>query len=442
MGSDYVKACSVASKQLFSSDDLVVEILYRVEQKTLIRCKFVCKNWKRLISDQSFMKRFITRLKTLPPLVSGLYYGRKILDPLGAYTRWTDADVKFLEYPYDSNLNEKSVDTSLNFLQKKSSFIAVSSHQGFVLCAEKPEKSKKQIGYNDLHQYHYIICNPLTKQWVQLPQPHHGHHIKRVHLFCYDKDESNGWETEFKVVSFLPIRYGENDSNVDIYTSETGEWKLTSVPFPIQTCNVLFDGSVYFKTDRKVYAYDLKEEYMRCLGRIPHEAHGDDHDLLGLSAVSIYYAAGDGSEFRVWILYDGIGWALQHKMNYGSLHCQLPTDRFEISYLGPYKFFGFRLEPLAFHPINHNVIFVNLRAFGNYDHLMTILYHKDSGKVQTIDDLKLCNSTTVIPYSLPAWVPSLSTTLKSCLVRRKMPPWKVLSRKVGTLWCSVSSRKC
>ncbi|KAL5713145.1 hypothetical protein ACHQM5_015250 [Ranunculus cassubicifolius] len=388
-----------SSPKVFISDDLVVEILSRAGQKTVIRCKSVCKNWQDLIT------RFvIARLKTLPPLVSGFYYAQKEYKfTTDADLITTDADLKFLECPHEVGLMDMSVDTGLSFL-RRSSIVAVSSHQGYVLCAEDPGKPEKQYGFLDAYQFRYIICNPLTRQWVELPKPCHPHYIDRVHLFCYNQKGCN----EFKVVSFVPARVN-NDFYVEMYTSETGKWNSSRVPFNeiLKGYSFLLNGSVYFSTTKNnIYAYDLMEEHMRCL-ELPLQVSWG-YKLLGVSAGSIYYALDDRESFKVWVLDDINGWSLQHEIDYGIVHKQLP-GRYDITYRSETeKYYGFSFEPLAFHPLNPNVIFVNVAKHGMYNRDMAILYHRDSERVQVIGDLKHCNTTTVIPYSLPAWVPSLN----------------------------------
>ncbi|CAN0860266.1 hypothetical protein LINGRAHAP2_LOCUS7901 [Linum grandiflorum] len=115
------------------------------------------------------------------------------------------------------------------------SYTVVDSSNGLLLCM-------RTFGFTE----RYCICNPITKQWFQLPlvPPCSHDHEFQVGFFSdpfyhvnYD-DHSIVVNHQFgvKVVRLNYTRYNEDDSvtslDVEMFSSQTGCWTTFTLEFP------------------------------------------------------------------------------------------------------------------------------------------------------------------------------------------------------------------
>ncbi|KAL5710755.1 hypothetical protein ACHQM5_021281 [Ranunculus cassubicifolius] len=361
------------------SNDLVEEILVRVPVKSLHRSKCVCKGWRDLISRSSFICHITERLKSHPPLVTGVFC-TDLVNVQDRHPFNATAKANFLGFGNEM-LIESTMDTSLSFLQRP--LVPVASHKGLLLCSETPP----QCGRDSLkHCVQYLLCNPFTRKWVSLPKPSFNHHVKNVILFCYEKDQC----TEFMVLGIL-----DSVPLLDKYCSETGKWNLSNILDKPPKCHVLFNGSVYICADsRHLCVYHLREESTRFV-KLPIAQQHTSSQCLGASSELLYYAESDDICLRVWVLIGGVEWALTHRTDYDSLINEYPMIP---GYLYLYHL-------LCFHPSDCNVLLVELD-----DGYQQVLYHIDKRQTEVMDKIHINSAFPVIPYSLPAWPPRIKNT--------------------------------
>ncbi|PIA39196.1 hypothetical protein AQUCO_02700405v1 [Aquilegia coerulea] len=370
------------SLPLLSSSDMIVEILSRLPVKTTCRFKCVCKHWQSLITDR-------TRWKLLPPLTGFFYKQNFQPNPVDKNKN----EINFYNFGSQINSTDIQFDTTLSFLERPT-LAPVASYKGFVLCVEK----SNQGTFFAFHCLQFVLCNPLTKQWTLLPKPlkpHHWYHIKNVVLFCYDNVESHGGQMEFMVVSLYFC--SKNALELEIYSSETGEWKESIVSHQLHyfsPCggHVVFDGSIYFCNiyHRNVCVYDLKEKSTCSLKMPTGEYKPAFHGCLGVSSGTLCFAETNITCFSVWVLVDGVEWVLKHRIEYESF---MNLDEFSniLTY-------GHELWPLAFHPENYMVL-----ARSSYRRNI-VLYHIEGGKIEPINNIDIDAPYPVIPYHrIPAW---------------------------------------
>ncbi|CAI0459289.1 unnamed protein product [Linum tenue] len=153
------------------TDDQLVEILIRLPTpRTVCLCKAVCKRWNSLIFSPYFNRRFISHYQTIkdgPPLLL-----RSDDHPK------TSAVLSFLPVPYQGRGRFAVLDSFKDLL-----------FGGFV----------DRIYVDNELGRSYLVCNPITKQWVALPlapekEGAHGRaYIKYVHarLVCQSRYNCN-----------------------------------------------------------------------------------------------------------------------------------------------------------------------------------------------------------------------------------------------------------
>ncbi|PQM41487.1 uncharacterized protein Pyn_20638 [Prunus yedoensis var. nudiflora] len=171
--------------------------------------------------------------------------------------------------------------------------------------------------YNDLllcctskdYQRNYYICNAYTMQWVGLPPtPSRCHKRVRVGFICNVPDykcEEDNWkgnnsqlnvECRSTVVRILPpVEYANDEKkcdtfklNVEIFSSETGEWKESVVSSPrdfdfhgLNEFSFAYNGMLYWPTDRGLSVIGLGPFYDND-GTSSSSSNGDgniDHKL-------------------------------------------------------------------------------------------------------------------------------------------------------------------
>ncbi|CAI0421785.1 unnamed protein product [Linum tenue] len=196
------------------ADDLLVEILIRLPTpRTACRCKAVCKRWNSLIFSPYFNRRFISHYQTIkddPPLL-----------------------LRSDDHPETS--------TILSFLpvpeQGRGRFAVLDSFKDLLLCG-----FVDRIYVDNELGRSYLVCNPITKQWIALPlapekEGAHGRaYIKYVHarLVCQPRHNYNlqlgdgqvcvHSDYRFRVVCVYATFEPVATLKLDVYCSESGEW--------------------------------------------------------------------------------------------------------------------------------------------------------------------------------------------------------------------------
>ncbi|KAL9240126.1 hypothetical protein vseg_014383 [Gypsophila vaccaria] len=193
------------------NDELLVEILCRLPNyRTAVRCKTVSKHWCSVISDPFFMAKGYS-----------LNRGNKKREK---------------PWPFYLTLEPLLEDyiLSLNFLPKHPLMIVNTFHD-LVLCFSY-KRSTTEVGV-------FIICNPLTKHWIALPP-------LKTHIFPFVW-AGLVWQDDGRDFRVIVLPYGRSSQrrhllpemelfrnyNLDIYISETGQWKNIDVKIPIRQYN-------------------------------------------------------------------------------------------------------------------------------------------------------------------------------------------------------------
>ncbi|RCV16310.1 hypothetical protein SETIT_3G127800v2 [Setaria italica] len=130
-------------------DDALLEILVRLPSKSVLRCRAVCKNWRRITTARSFLAAHaarrprhmlvITQSWTVSAVPLSLYPGPAPAD---------DDDMGWRGYLCDPITRGKDgrVTRSCGLL---------ASLDGLLLLRRSPG--------------HFMVCNPTTRQWSKLP---------------------------------------------------------------------------------------------------------------------------------------------------------------------------------------------------------------------------------------------------------------------------------
>ncbi|BFG34128.1 hypothetical protein CerSpe_204020 [Prunus speciosa] len=246
---------------------LLVEILCRLpSSKIVFQCKCVSRRWFALISDPYFVLRFVSLQKctTDDVLVERdadmdaiLFYSKTNNRAYGQYSIW--------EYFVMAALPAKCKSRNLSL--------------SFIPCFYQTTQTEpRMLGtYNDLilcstiSEQEYYICNPYTRQWIALPltpQVHRGSGI--MGFTCdhpyYNHEELVGNQTSsnniklnaeyrYRVVRITVVKRNCLECPVEIYSSETGQWRESVISssrgfsFTSASCStrgVAYNGMLYW----------------------------------------------------------------------------------------------------------------------------------------------------------------------------------------------------
>nr|XP_043617910.1 F-box protein At5g07610-like [Erigeron canadensis] len=192
-----------------SNDDIITEILLRLPAKSILRFKCVSKHWLSLLSHQCFTLRYDKVLKS-----PGLFYD-------SSYIPFDDGEDRTT--PPCSGL----VDHNIQVVQ---------SCNGLLLCRGNP---------GDEYAFVYSVLNPTTKQFTIIP-PIHGRRKDR-RLICFMGLAYHITDcVHFKVVCIRYAKVFEDLLQVQIYSSDTGKWKILNESFSVPHYTFLRSG-VYWK---------------------------------------------------------------------------------------------------------------------------------------------------------------------------------------------------
>ncbi|KAI3453992.1 hypothetical protein Pfo_010655 [Paulownia fortunei] len=237
----------MGSKEICS--DVVFEIITRTTSlKTLDACKSVCKGWKQLIYDSSFMPTYCQRTKNL----SGYFV----------------QDIRHCEYlsMFVSVDQPEEGGSSIGRLPRGMRILA-SCSQG-ILCCE---------GTRDV-KYRYYACKPATQQWQPLPNPKLRYITVAVAIMVLRSSP-----LRYKIVRLSKQGIAEYDCytyRCEMFDSEVWRWRKTqevNLPYSeliTRTSQSVSAGdSVYWLTnhDNILEFHEANESFHKF--RLPEPVH-------------------------------------------------------------------------------------------------------------------------------------------------------------------------
>ncbi|XP_077252439.1 F-box protein At5g49610-like [Tasmannia lanceolata] len=341
-------------------EDILIEILARLPAKSLYKFKCVSKEWNNLISWGTSSR------KILPPLMSGLFY--QYMDQSG-----------YASMPNSKVANGGDMG-SLDFLPFCQKLRIDNSCNGLLLCSMKGSDWGQEPKF-----VHYIVCNPTTGKWVSLPKVHK---IDNTIGLAYDPRISH----QFKVVRFLHCVQDDLSIELEIFSSETGNWVESTVYFGFEgyflsgTQVVYSNGALHVLFNPyHVLRFDIKEESCQLI-ELPEAMTSFLWTYsLGEFGGCLHYAEINRSKMKIWTLKDcrSSEWVLKNRIRIRGLVKQLPQPR------------CWRFDFLALHP-DLEVVFLEMQG-------KIFSYHLKSSKLEefwTITHMKTSDEFVVAcPFS-------------------------------------------
>ncbi|VVA09687.1 PREDICTED: F-box [Prunus dulcis] len=350
-------------------DDLLCNILFRLSQKDLVKCKMVAKSWHQIISHV-WLRRFWSQSPVL-----GLFF-------------------RTLHAPDDScvKLSHAYLDLNYIYLDKPSELVSRERMLRLYENQTRDTSDRNLDCCNGLillfnpHTYQFCVSNPITRQHVSIPKAFSHEHDYFCAALVFDPIESN----HYRVVR---IDYSQQQSccystltsnstltqtlvHIDIFSSQSGEW----IRHGLQLDPMFIEG---FKSSKfcSHFVYLRRAIYsLACSGKLlcidlntikarafelPHVSEDDDnHDVtmacLGVSMELVCYIKRDSSNvFRFWSYDDRCGsgdkWTLRYTLFGKGLEWRFPGDGTPV------------LRPHAISPSSHEFFFGTSEGILSYN---------------------------------------------------------------------------
>ncbi|KAL6615054.1 hypothetical protein ACP70R_037324 [Stipagrostis hirtigluma subsp. patula] len=336
---------------------MVEEILPRLLPKSLICLGAVSRRYKALTFRPDFAARYWPRAGVFfQPLARPAEPLPRFLpgdkDPAQAHAMElvSGADLSFLPGP---SAREKAYLQSIGDPGGAgAAIVVVHSAAGLLLCSRGRCRS-----------VHYYVCNPMTRQWVALPELPCPPPEWRSGLLLVDND-GEGAPKRFQVVLFNhPMHWQYEGACFDLrlFSSDTGQWKTMQLQPPILIGDAFVpppilgpSGTSYWircSVSDQAISYNFAKHSFQVISLPNCLDDGTFKRSIGeRQGGGLRYAHSNWSVFEVWDLQsEGANstWMLVHQVAVAELLEQNPEAD------------GY-LIPLGFHPTNDDVVFLGM----------------------------------------------------------------------------------
>ncbi|KAJ9551550.1 hypothetical protein OSB04_015595 [Centaurea solstitialis] len=260
--------------------ELTIDILSRLPVKTIIHCKRVCKKWRNLVSDSSFVNLHLSKSSTSGLILHQKDFFQGSIDP--GILKWVEIEDKDDHH----HLLHDDPPMSLDFITLPIFENAMISQMGSVnglICLRQ----------NSRRQANTYICNPVTREIIIIPQ-------------YYDRDVT--------VMLMGNQSYRKSVSEAEVYTLGTDQWRsLGRLPYWLDGskfgvvlndhCHWVVLNDEY--TSENICTFDLNKETFQLFPYPPCEAievrYGHSHSLAVLKSCLCVSEAED-FKFTIWVM--------------------------------------------------------------------------------------------------------------------------------------------
>ncbi|CAM0879381.1 unnamed protein product [Alopecurus aequalis] len=250
---------------LVLSEDLVLwEIFYRLPAKALLRCRAVCRSWRRLTCDAEFLLAHHRRQPSLP-----LFWFRD------ATRSKAPATVDALDLRQSPAVRRPILGFS-NSIQCYKYHIHASCDGLLLLSRRKVEKYHSFSSTQKFDKYY--ICNPATRQWCALPDVSdvaalYHHRPSGEYRVLYRKQHPDGLagSVVYYVLTVGSSLEGQRCIGLPVSSPSLkklmidGELDGGNPPVLLHDCLHWYSSGSYLYTKRKVLVFHTVDESFRCM---------------------------------------------------------------------------------------------------------------------------------------------------------------------------------
>ncbi|KAI3744049.1 hypothetical protein L1987_57121 [Smallanthus sonchifolius] len=220
-----------------SNDDLLTEILLRLPVTSILRFKSVSKHWRWLLSHRHFTLLYDNLSKSPGLFVRNIYI------------------------PFDVENQSTPPFRTLDFYSDLCGIRIVQSCNGLLLCCSDRgnERSRK-----------YYIVNPTTKQFAIIPSVPGGQNVRKTIRFmglAFHQTDC----VHYKVVCIHGVEPRGDLFQIQIYSSDTGKWNISSESFSTSyytpfRYGVYWNGAIHWAPScRNPLYFKIEDEQLQTL---------------------------------------------------------------------------------------------------------------------------------------------------------------------------------
>ncbi|KAJ9552138.1 hypothetical protein OSB04_016183 [Centaurea solstitialis] len=281
--------------------ELMIDILSRLPVRTIIHCKLVCKKWRNLVSDSSFVNLHLFRSSHATGLIihQNVIYLRD-----SGFLKWVEIEDKADHHHLH---HEKIIDLNTIPVFQNSHISQMGSVNGLICLWQSSP------GHDNTY-----ICNPITREILILPTPPQYHdHCSIEFAYGFGVSSLTG---VYKVVRTLNRKIPLNGnkfkmvSEAEVYTLGTGQWRtLGGVPRWLYESDVgavlndrchwiLYD---YEDATERICTFDLNTETFQLFPSPPFDATEEVVDHVQSLAVlkgCLCISNGNHAQFTIWVM--------------------------------------------------------------------------------------------------------------------------------------------
>ncbi|OUZ99532.1 F-box domain [Macleaya cordata] len=447
-------------------EEVWFEILVRLPMKSIFKFRSVSKQWLSIVSNPLFKTRRLNICSSSssssttirPPLSSTFFFYFDVLshqrdsgdlptppdfDVIQSISIKQEEDQRSAHNNNNNNNHDKYPFTfieSSTRIHKKGTYYLSASSNGLILLSDKKNYAK-----------YYLVCNPLNKEWCILPLPGEvllGENFKQG-LICEESssssqsssaNSSSSSSTVYKVVLIHLASSTVSDFDIEVFSSDTGEWNYYKVSCPqeIEMCNSLLNSNnvvtvngvlYWFEKRSRIIAYDLNKSKNngttdggQCrLIDLPNERLKEKsycRRLLGESEGLLCYCQTYSrveDTLSVWVLEEeekkeegsfiGYNWRLFHKIEWKDM---IPENKFEAWFIHQvtHAICNLSMMPLAFDPADRNIVLLGsiicVVSYNIRTRRLKVI-HKVPHHYSRITRTWKYWHYNVFPYLLPPW---------------------------------------
>ncbi|KAM3741710.1 hypothetical protein ACB098_07G017500 [Castanea mollissima] len=251
--------------------EILTNVFVRLPTKSIVTCAAVCKTWKSLIQNPTFISNHLhhsSNNNNKHPLLLFRLYSLQLREATNKLTVVENGNEHYVLHFDNQDLNEY---TRFDYFPPPGqsyheTFYVVGTCNGLIFLADY---------MSDHFHYKFFLWNPFVRRFVKLPIPN----ITCFSRSGYSASAGFGFDSktnDYKVVRFVYHKGKRQRGKVEVYSLYTGKWRMVTALPPVGAArssdlNVFVNGALHWVAFRKtenellisVMVFDLGEEVFR-----------------------------------------------------------------------------------------------------------------------------------------------------------------------------------
>ncbi|XP_030944849.1 F-box/kelch-repeat protein At3g23880-like isoform X1 [Quercus lobata] len=287
--------------------EILTNVFVRLPIKSIVTCTAVCKTWKSLIQNPTFISNHLHHSSN----------NNNNKHPLLLFRHCSLENEHYVLHFDNQDFNEYTRFDDFPFQGQSYDgiFLVVGTCNGLIFLAD------------DLYGHHkFFLWNPCVRKFVKLPKPN-------ITCFSHDAFDASvgfGFDSktdDYKVVRLVTLeekgQEGKSPPEVEVYSLSTGKWRMLTASPPIGAARgrkpeAFVNGALHWvaltKTGNKflnfVMVFDLGEEVFREIALPKLSGQNGDEYWVSVSisaygnSLALFQQGFSINRLRIWVMKD------------------------------------------------------------------------------------------------------------------------------------------